>query len=87
MAIDSSGNLYGTSVFGGSTACYLGCGTVFKLSPPMNGGKWTESVLHNLGNSGQNPNSSLVTFHDGLLYGTTTFLGAADIGTVFTLVP
>jgi hypothetical protein len=87
MAIDPSGNLYGTSVFGGSIACYLGCGTIFKLSPPVNGGGWTESVLRDLGNSGQNPNSSLVIFHNGLLYGTTTFLGASDVGTVFTLVP
>jgi len=87
LAIDPSGNLYGTSVFGGSTACYLGCGTVFKLAPPSGGGAWTETVLRDLGNSGQNPNSSIVQFHNGLLYGTTTYLGASDVGSVFTLVP
>jgi len=86
LAIDQNGNLYGTSVFGGSNACYLGCGTIFKLAPPA-GGAWTETVLHDLGNSGQNPNSSLVVFHNGLLYGTTTYLGALDVGSVFTLVP
>ena len=87
LAIDGSGNLYGTSVFGGSTACYLGCGTVFKLAPPLGGGAWTETVLLDLGNSGQNPNSSMVVVHNGLLYGTTTYLGASDVGSVFTLVP
>ena len=34
LTIDTSGNLYGTSDNGGSAACYLGCGTVFKLTPP-----------------------------------------------------
>jgi uncharacterized repeat protein (TIGR03803 family) len=87
LAIDPGGNLYGTSVFGGSSACYLGCGTIFKLAPPSGGGPWTETVLHDLGNSRQNPNGSLVLFHNGLLYGTTTYLGASDVGSVFTLVP
>jgi len=87
LAIDPSGNLYGTSIFGGSTACYLGCGTIFKLAPPAGSGSWTETILHDLGNSGQNPNSSIVIFHGGLLYGTTTYLGASDVGSVFTLVP
>lgn len=40
-----------------------------------------------MGNSGQNRNSSIVIFHNGLLYGTTTYLGASDVGSVFTLVP
>ena len=84
---DPSGNLYGTTDNGGSSACYLGCGTVFKLAPPSGGGAWTETVLHEWSNSGQNPNSSIVMFHNGLLYGTTLFLGAADVGSAFTLVP
>jgi len=87
LAIDPSGNLYGTTDFGGSAACYLGCGTIFKLAPPSNGGKWTETVLHDLGNSGQDPNASIVVFRNGLLYGTTTYLGALDAGSVFTLIP
>ena len=86
LAVDGKGNLYGATVFGGSTACYLGCGTIFKMTP-LSSGAWTESVLHDLGNSGQNPNSSIVQFQSGLLYGTTTYLGASDVGSVFTLVP
>jgi hypothetical protein len=84
---DQNGNLYGTTENGGSSACYLGCGTVFKLAPPSGGGGWTETVLHDWPNSGQNPNSSIVVFHNGLLYGTTTYLGALDVGSVFTLAP
>jgi hypothetical protein len=87
MAIDPSGNLYGTSIFGGSSACNLGCGTVFKLSPPSGGHGWSESILYDLGNSGQNPNTSLVQYHNGLLFGNTTFLGAHLAGSVFTLTP
>jgi uncharacterized repeat protein (TIGR03803 family) len=87
MAIDASGNLYGTTDFGGSTACNLGCGTVFKLAPPSGSGSWTESVLHDWANSGQNPNATFVTLHNGLLFGVTTYLGSADLGSVFTLTP
>ncbi len=87
LALDYSGNLYGTTYNGGSTACYLGCGTVFKLAPPSGSGAWTETVLNNWPSSGQNPNASIVVFNNGLLYGTTFYLGAADVGSAFTLVP
>lgn len=32
-------------------------------------------------------NESRVVYHNGLLYGTTTFLGSANLGQAFTLVP
>jgi uncharacterized repeat protein (TIGR03803 family) len=47
LIIDPAGNLYGTALQGGSTACTKGCGTVFKLSP--NGGNWTETTLYDFG--------------------------------------
>ena len=40
LVADSAGNLYGTTIVGGS-----GYGTIFELSPPTAGGAWTESVL------------------------------------------
>jgi uncharacterized repeat protein (TIGR03803 family) len=50
VAIDSGGNLYGTTSVGGS----FGYGTVFKLSPyggslelPPEGGSYKETILHN----------------------------------------
>jgi uncharacterized repeat protein (TIGR03803 family) len=87
MTIDQNGNLYGTTDFGGLSNCNGSCGIIFKLAPPVGGGQWTETVLHDLGNSGQDPNGCIVYFRNGLLYGTTMFLGSADEGTVFTLVP
>jgi uncharacterized repeat protein (TIGR03803 family) len=86
LTFDTNGNLYGTTNNGGSSACNLGCGTVFKLAAPSGGGGWTETILHDWPNSGQT-NSSIVVFHNGLLYGTTTYLGASDVGSAFTLVP
>ena len=86
MTLDASGNLYGTTWNGGSSACYLGCGTIFKLEPGGSGA-WTETILHDWANSGQDPDASIVTLHDGLLYGTSEFFGAAKDGTVFTMTP
>lgn len=87
MALDAKGNLYGTTWNGGSTACYLGCGTVFRLAPPTGRGTWAETILHDWANSGQTPNGSIVVLHDGALYGTTEFYGPLNDGTVFTATP
>jgi uncharacterized repeat protein (TIGR03803 family) len=85
MALDPAGNLYGTTWNGGSSACYLGCGTIFRLSPPKAGGEWTETIVKQLGNSLQNPDASIVVFHNGALYGTTEFFGSSNLGSVFSL--
>ena len=87
MFVVSSGNLYGTGIFGGSSACNLGCGTIFKLASPSGGHGWTGSVLFDLGNRGQDPNSSLVEYHNSWLFGNTTYLGAHDVGSIFTPFP
>ncbi len=55
LVIDSAGNLYGTTFFGGSGSCVdngSGCGTVFELTPKAGGG-WTEIVLYNFKNDGK----------------------------------
>jgi uncharacterized repeat protein (TIGR03803 family) len=87
MALDQKGNLYGTTWNGGSAACYLGCGTIFELTPPTPGGAWTETILHDWANSGQDPDGSIVVFHDETLYGTSEFFGTSNDGTVFTMTP
>jgi len=33
LLLDSAGNLYGTTAYGGSSACTSGCGVVFKITP------------------------------------------------------
>jgi len=88
---DASGNLYGTTFFGGlGTGCdiyYNGCGVVFKLDP-----SGTETVLHAFGGAGAikdgwNPTASLTVDAAGNLYGTTSFGGAHGYGVVFKLDP
>jgi uncharacterized repeat protein (TIGR03803 family) len=80
---DPKGNLYGTTVFGGSSsACNGDCGTVFEVTKA---GK--EKVLHsfNGGTDGVNPYAGLVRDHEDNLYGTTTYGGSDGQGTVFKL--
>jgi uncharacterized repeat protein (TIGR03803 family) len=47
---DDNGNLYGTTILGGSCSLPFGCGTVFKLSPPgCNAAKpttWCETPIY-----------------------------------------
>jgi hypothetical protein len=50
LVIGSGGALDGTTQDGGSTSSscgFMGCGTIFVLTPPGSaGGAWTESILH-----------------------------------------
>jgi len=99
LTMDSSGNLYGTTQTGGSSAqCKTGCGTVFELSP-ANGG-WRETILYSLQGGttdGANPLSTLVFDGSGNLFGTTfqgginakclVLNGPRTCGVVFELSP
>ncbi len=91
LIFDAAGNLYGTTV-GGGTYAYCsdgyGCGTVFELTPTAGGG-WTEQVLYNFGNGtdGVNPYDGLIFDAAGKLYGTTPNGGTYGYGTVFELTP
>jgi uncharacterized repeat protein (TIGR03803 family) len=90
---DSTGALYGTTWHGGGTGCVggLGCGTVFKLTPPAAGQtKWTKEILYRFqgGSDGEAPFAPLVLDSKGALYGTTLAGGASfGLGTVFKLKP
>jgi uncharacterized repeat protein (TIGR03803 family) len=93
LTFDSAGNLYGTSIYGGSTtACggVYGCGTVFRLVPKN--GHWIENLLTNFGNAtGQvGPSGPLVFDSAGNLYGIGTFNyydnGQVFLGQLFQLV-
>jgi uncharacterized repeat protein (TIGR03803 family) len=88
LLIDKSGNLYGTTLSGGSNACVkVGCGTVFELTP--SNGAWTETIIHafnRVGSDGANPNGGLAFDTAGNIYGTTTYANGRS-GTVFELSP
>jgi uncharacterized repeat protein (TIGR03803 family) len=101
LVADSAGNLYGTSVYGGTGLCtdsdgfVIGCGTVFELIKPGKvGGKWTESVLYSFQGVQQTsfdsafPLAGLTFDSRGNLYGTTSGGSTSyDLGYVFELSP
>ena len=58
LIMDASGALYGTTYWRRRAAAAIGCGTVFKLTPPAAGEtRWTETVLYAFtgGADGGNP--------------------------------
>jgi uncharacterized repeat protein (TIGR03803 family) len=92
VVFDSTGNLYGTTVYGGSRQCELGCGVVFELIPNTSGG-WSEKVLYMFGTNNRNydgmePLAGLILDAAGKLYG-TTFNGGYNPGDgmVFEIKP
>jgi uncharacterized repeat protein (TIGR03803 family) len=84
VVMDKTGNLYGTTIYGGS-GC--GCGVVYKLAPNTKG-TWTYAVLHTfVGSDGAQPDANLIVDDKGNLYGTTATGGAYGGGVVFELTP
>ena len=82
---DNSGNLYGTTWFGGGYGGGYGAGTVFKVSKS---GK--EEVLHAFKGQptdGGSPAAGLVRDSAGSLYGTTFAGGTNNFGMVFRVAP
>ena len=78
LLLDSAGNLYGTTVMGGTA----NLGTVFKLDTA---GQLT--VLHNFsgGADGKSPNAGLLRDGSGNLYGTASQGGSFSNGLIFKL--
>jgi uncharacterized repeat protein (TIGR03803 family) len=92
LIADDSGALYGTTeIGGGSSACRVACGTVFKLTPAASG--YAEHILYRFqgGNDGGRPSAPLIADRLGALYGTTATGGRGpcgyQCGTVFKLTP
>ena len=89
VTLDAAGNLYGTTVAGGTggTCSGDGCGTVFKLT--KSGSTWNQSVLYSFtgGKDGFGPGGGVVFDKKGNLYGTTPDGGAHSAGTVYELSP
>jgi len=89
IAVDSTGNLYGTTVVGGQFTC----GTVFELT--LAGSTWQEKSLHSFGcfADGKSPHGGVTFDAHGNLDGTTVAGGsgpscASDgCGLVYSLSP
>jgi hypothetical protein len=83
VTFDASGNLYGTTAYGGTGSCMLlgglvGCGAVYKMTPPnTKADTWTESVIYSFkgGKDGYLPNGDLTFDSAGNLYGATEYGG------------
>ncbi|MGC9951707.1 MAG: choice-of-anchor tandem repeat GloVer-containing protein [Bryobacteraceae bacterium] len=87
VVFGGDGALYGTTIAGGTS----NEGTVFELSPPVStGGGWTETVLHSFtgrNGDGAQPYAGVVVAGDGAVFGTTSYGGASNYGTVYELTP
>jgi uncharacterized repeat protein (TIGR03803 family) len=101
LAIDTKGNLYGTTSNGGVHGCTIsgvlyGCGTIFKLAPPAAGHTvWLETQLYRFpeemtsGRSyypnGIEPLDGVAVDSKGNFYGTAYAGGVGGVGVVFEL--
>ncbi len=84
LVFDQKGNLYGVTNGGGG----YNDGAVFELTPGANG-EWTETILHSFlygQGDGYQP-TGVIGDGAGNLYGTTSWGGLNDYGTVFELTP
>jgi uncharacterized repeat protein (TIGR03803 family) len=99
LAIDASGNLYGTTNQAGEgySNCNYGCGTVFEIMP-LGNGDWQEKTIYSFqgGTDGAHPSGNLLFDAAGNLYGATLWGGTPSTceeytydgcGTVFELSP
>jgi len=85
VVIDTAGNLYGMTMYGGDLGC--DCGVVYELSPVPKG-QWTYTVLHRfVGSDGAQPDANLILDDEGNLYGTAVTGGQYGGGVAFELTP
>lgn len=80
LAEDSSGKFYGTTVLGGSTNCYEGCGVIYEVTRE---GKFNVDYTFTGGTDGAQPQGGLVQGTSGQFYGTTGTGGTSGAGTIF----
>ena len=81
VTLDASGNLYGTTQYGGAYS--FGLGTVFEIAKGSNA---ITTLASFNGTNGSNPYAGVTLDPSGNLYGTTNAGGASlDAGTVFEI--
>jgi uncharacterized repeat protein (TIGR03803 family) len=86
---DAKGALYGVTSRGGLGS--VGYGVLYRLTPPLKGTLWSETVLHaftNANGDGWQPAGELIADAHGSFYGTTQFGGIRNgPGIVYELIP
>jgi uncharacterized repeat protein (TIGR03803 family) len=83
VILDSSGNLYGTTLYGGSTTCTYGCGVVYELNTAG-----SETVLYSFVGGPEGtawPYAGVILDTSGNLYGAASVGGQNDGGVVYKL--
>jgi hypothetical protein len=95
LVFDSTGNLYGTTLYGGDEQPYCtnnpqGCGVAFELTPSRDG-TWTYHLVHAFAafaNDAQLASGGLLVDRNGSLYGTAPYGGPNfNSGMVFKFTP
>jgi uncharacterized repeat protein (TIGR03803 family) len=93
LNFDESGNVYGTTVYGGYTgdscpASNRGCGVAFELT--RSGSNWSESVLHEFfgAGDGEYPEAGVIFDNAGNLYGSAAHGNTVQWdGSAYELMP
>jgi uncharacterized repeat protein (TIGR03803 family) len=83
LVMDSKGNLYGTTLYGGSS----NLGAFYKLT--KQGKIWKETILHSFvgANDGDQPTGNPYIDATGRLYGMTETGGKSNLGIVYRITP
>jgi hypothetical protein len=86
ITVGSDGAIYGATLGGGDTSnCAAGCGTLFKLTPPSNGGVWTKTTLYAFLES--TDVVSLTVGEGGILFAGANGTGTLLNGAIISLAP
>jgi hypothetical protein len=82
--LTSQGTLVGATLYGGAA----NLGAIYRLTPPIAGGAWTEHLLHGFTASDQINNPLYLTAGaHGAFFGTALGTGTNQLGEVFAVIP